>query len=140
MELYSNEITNKTSQLGDLLINPIINTIKLDKACLSGIILLYSMGFSFREIAALEVEWKQKSNHWTAKELNALKMKAGCPNEWTKSGWQPKHKRKESEMPIVKNILNIKGWDVWTVPVTATIKEALILMAEEYRCCCSDGR
>lgn len=34
-------------------------------------------------------------------------------------------------MPIVKNILNIKGWDVWTVPVTATIKEALILMAEK---------
>ena len=34
-------------------------------------------------------------------------------------------------MAIVKNILNSKGWDVWTVPVSTTIKEALILMAEK---------
>lgn len=34
-------------------------------------------------------------------------------------------------MATVKNLLKVKGTDVWTVPISATIKETLHLMAEK---------
>jgi len=34
-------------------------------------------------------------------------------------------------MATVKNLLNTKGNDVWTVPITATVKETLKLLAEK---------
>jgi len=34
-------------------------------------------------------------------------------------------------MATVKNLLNTKGNDVWTVPITATVKETLKLLADK---------